>query len=73
MSISPEHPITPRLGTTRKLDGEVASLLLIKDYPIMAECLACGLAVRTDAYGADWYHVTQPVSSSNGGIPAGTI
>lgn len=58
MSVCADHPITPRLGTTRRSDGEVASLLLIRDYPIVAECLACGLPVRTDGYGADWYHTT---------------
>lgn len=72
VSVSLDHPITPRLGTTRRPDGEVASLLLIKDYPVMAECLECGMPVRTDAYGADWYHVTRPVPSGMGGVPAET-
>lgn len=59
MSVALNHPITPRLGTTRKPDGAAASVLITRDYPIVAECLSCGGFVRTDRYGGGWYHVTQ--------------
>ncbi len=52
------HPITPVMGSARRLDGTTADLMDPRDYPVEAVCLECGHPVRSEwMFLAGWSHV----------------
>lgn len=52
------HDITPLRGSCiRAEDGVPADLFKPWDYPILAQCIACGGIVRTEHFYARWDHV----------------
>ena len=60
-----DHCITPKSGTTFKLNGEPADLMNYWHYPIVAKCKDCGGDIRVRSYYEDWYHVRVSVPGSD--------
>jgi hypothetical protein len=56
-----EHEIVPRQGTIRReRDGQPGSLFIPGDYPLLAQCFACGRTVRCDSYLlGGWFHTDE--------------
>jgi hypothetical protein len=53
----------PKPGTWRTLQGGPADLLNSRDYPIVAECMYCGLAIRSETFlvaSPPWIVVYRP-------------
>lgn len=52
------HTVTPLLGSCRQLDGEPASLMEPRHYPVEAVCRKCGQPIRTERYYSPvWDHI----------------
>jgi hypothetical protein len=70
-SSSTGHEIIPQPGSARRVrDGEPASLLDPRDYPIEALCLECGQPIRCERWFlGGWAHIerfSNPPPASRG-------